>query len=176
MGRRREVDTWFRETNHPLKDLMLEVREIILKTDARMDECIKWKTPTFTFEGNMASFNPNTKKHVSLMFHTGAKIPGTFPSLEGGGTTARYMKFHDAREVRALSRELKAVTKAWIAMRSKGTRQRDSRERGKTKLARHRPGASRSRNSYRSSVSQRRFLERGQVRCVDSQLGARPHA
>ena len=54
-----------------------------------MIEMIKWKLPTFMYEGNMASFNPRTKSHVSLMFHTGASIPGDHPRLEGGGDTAR---------------------------------------------------------------------------------------
>ena len=55
------------------------VRKVILAADERVDECIKWKSPTFTFNGNIASINPRAKKHISLMFHQGAKIPGTYP-------------------------------------------------------------------------------------------------
>ncbi|HEY8211761.1 MAG TPA: hypothetical protein VIG99_29965 [Myxococcaceae bacterium] len=29
-----------------------------------------WQTPTFCFQGNLASFNPKSKQHVSLMFQT----------------------------------------------------------------------------------------------------------
>ena len=83
-----EVDAWFEDYDHPAKDAMLRVREIILSDD-RMSEVVKWKSPTFTYKGNMASFNPRTKSHVSLMFHTGAGIPGDHPRLEGGGDTAR---------------------------------------------------------------------------------------
>ena len=36
-------------------------------------------------KGNIASVNPRTKSHVSLMFHTGAAIPGEHPLLQGGG-------------------------------------------------------------------------------------------
>jgi hypothetical protein len=53
--------------------------------DARIDECIKWQAPTFTYRGNLASFFPKSKRHASLMFHVGAKIPGTHPRLEGWG-------------------------------------------------------------------------------------------
>lgn len=80
--------------------------------DARVGECIKWKTPTFTFNGNIASFNPQAKAFVSLLFHTGARIPGEHPRLEGGGNTARYMKIEDAEAVRA---DLEAVIRAWCA-------------------------------------------------------------
>jgi hypothetical protein len=111
-----DVDVWFTEYDHPMKDTMLRVREIILG-DARMSETIKWKSPTFMFEGNLASFNPRTKAHVSLMFHTGASIPGDHPRLEGGGETARYMKFADLDDVEAAANELRAVVAAWCDSR-----------------------------------------------------------
>lgn len=111
-----EVDAWFDDYEHSAKDAMLRVREIILSDD-RMSETIKWKSPTFMYEGNMASFNPRTKAHVSLMFHTGASIPGDHPRLEGGGETARYMKFSDLADVEQARGELEAVVRAWCESR-----------------------------------------------------------
>ena len=110
------VDAWFADYEHPAKDAMLRVREIILSDD-RMTETIKWKSPTFMYEGNMASFNPRTKSHVSLMFHTGASIPGDHPRLEGGGATARYMKFSDVADVEAGATELLEIIDAWCRSR-----------------------------------------------------------
>ncbi len=117
MQKNPEVDAWFEAYDHPAKDAMLRVREIILG-DERITETIKWKSPTFMFEGNMASFNPRTKSHVSLMFHTGASIPGDHPRLEGGGETARYMKFSDVADVESAADEIVAVTAAWCESRS----------------------------------------------------------
>lgn len=111
-----EVDTWFTAYEHPAKDAMLRVRALILD-DRRISETIKWKSPTFVYKGNMASFNPRTKAHVSLMFHTGAAIPGHHPRLEGGGETARYMKFTDLADVEAAADEIRAITAAWCASR-----------------------------------------------------------
>ena len=111
-----EVEAWFDEYEHPAKDAMLRVREIILADD-RMAETIKWKSPTFMHKGNMASFNPRTKAHVSLMFHTGASIPGDHSRLEGGGDTARYMKFADLADVEAAATDLQAVVDAWCRSR-----------------------------------------------------------
>lgn len=62
-----EIDEWFEGYDNPMKQPMLRVREIILEDD-RMSESIKWKTPTFVYKGNMASFNPRSKAHVSLLF------------------------------------------------------------------------------------------------------------
>ena len=111
-----EVDAWFAAYEHPIKDAMQQVRRFILEDD-RMSETIKWKSPTFMYKGNMASFNPRTKAHVSLMFHTGASIPGDHPRMEGGGETARYMKFADVADVEAAAGEIRAIVAAWCSSR-----------------------------------------------------------
>lgn len=116
MAKNPDVDDWLAEYEHPAKDAMLRVRDIILD-DQRMTETIKWKSPTFMYEGNMASFNPRTKSHVSLMFHTGASIPGDHPRLEGGGDTARYMKFDDLADVESARADLEAIVDAWCDSR-----------------------------------------------------------
>ena len=109
-----EVDDWFETYDNPMKAVVEAVRTLILETDGRIDECIKWKSPTFTYAGNIASFNPRSKKHASLMFHTGAQIPGDHPVLEGGGDTARYVTFADLDEVETKADAVRAVVRAWI--------------------------------------------------------------
>ena len=116
MPKNPEVDVWFEADEHPATDAMLRVRDIILDDD-RITETIKWKSPTFVYEGNMASFNPRTKAHVSLMFHTGASIPGSHARLEGGGGTARYMRFTDLADVESARDEIEAIVEAWCESR-----------------------------------------------------------
>ena len=113
-----EVDAWFEKFEHPLKDAMLRVREVILCADDRMTETIKWSSPTFMFNGNLASFNPRSRKHVSVLFHTGAQIPGNHQGLEGGGDMARYMRFADLDDVEANRAGLEEVVRAWCAWKS----------------------------------------------------------
>lgn len=117
MGSSAEVDAWFRDFEHPLKNAMLQVRSIILKTDPRIGEAIKWKSPTFVFEGNMASIDPRSKKHVNLMFHLGASLPGKHPQLEGGGSTVRYMRFASSDDVKTKRRDLEAAVHAWCKLK-----------------------------------------------------------
>ena len=107
-----EVDEWFAARAHPLEDAMQRVRRLILEADDRVTESIKWKTPTFAYRGNIASFNP-AKNLVSLLFHRGAEIPGDFPRLEGDGRLARVMRFADVAEVERAADELQAVVRAW---------------------------------------------------------------
>ena len=114
---------------------MQRVRSVMLKADPRLDECIKWQSPTFACGGNLASFNPNTKSHVSLMFHRGATIPGRFPHLEGGGSTARYMKFHDLAQVEELESELSAIVVTWCDMMSAAKKKTAKKKTAKKKTA-----------------------------------------
>ena len=112
MNRNPEVDRWLDEAAHPLDAMLRRTREIILGADDRVTESIKWKTPTFEFKGNIASFNPS-KRFVSLLFHRGAEIPGDHPRLEGDGRLARTMRFADAEELEAGCSELEAVIRSW---------------------------------------------------------------
>jgi hypothetical protein len=122
MTRSPEVDAWFARLDHPLKPAMLRIREALLEGDPRLEECIKWQCPTFTFEGNLASINPLAQKHVSLLVHTGAHIPGRPRHLEGGGGTARVMKFADLADVEAKRPALAALARVWCDWKASGTR------------------------------------------------------
>lgn len=115
-----DVEAWLAKYDNPQKPLLLAVRQTILGADKRIAECIKWQAPTFTYKGNLASFYPKAKSHVSLMLHTGAKIDGDFPSLEGTGGTSRVMKFADPSDLRRKTPELRRLVKAWCDQRDAG--------------------------------------------------------
>ena len=112
-----DVDRWLDEAAHPLEATLRLARDIILGADDRITESIKWKTPTFAFNGNIASFNPS-KNLVSIMFHRGAAIPGDHPRLEGDGKLVRTMRFADLDELEAGRADLEAVVRAWCAWKS----------------------------------------------------------
>lgn len=115
---KQEVDDWFADYDMPQKALMQAVRMVLLDADDRLGETIKWKTPTFTCNGNLASFNPRSKKHVSLLVHNGARIPGDFASLEGEGDEARTMKVFDAADLALKREELQRLVRAWCDWKS----------------------------------------------------------
>lgn len=120
MPRDPAVDGWFAQTDHPLAETMQDVRRVILASDRRITESIKWKSPTFSYRGNIASIDPKAKRYVSLLFHQGAVIPGRHPTLEGGGSTARYMRFADRADVKRKRLALQSVVRAWVAMKDEG--------------------------------------------------------
>jgi hypothetical protein len=115
-----EVDAWMAKYDNPQKQLVEAVRRAILAADTRIGECIKWQAPTFTYKGNLASFYPKARAHVSLMFHTGAQIAGDFPALEGTGDVSRVMKFADAADLERKAPELARLVKTWCDQRDGG--------------------------------------------------------
>ncbi|MDH3498759.1 MAG: DUF1801 domain-containing protein [Acidimicrobiia bacterium] len=112
-----EVDRWLDERDHPLDAAMRLAREIILGADDRVTEAIKWKTPTFMYEGNIASFNPS-KNLISILFHRGSEIPGEHIGLEGDGKLVRTMRFSDVDDVEARRADLEAAIRAWCAWKA----------------------------------------------------------
>ena len=108
------VDAWFESYDNPQKDLVLAVRDVILRADPRISETIKWKAPTFVYRGNLASFYPRTTKHVALMFHTGANLPDPTGLLEGSGDTSRVVRFADQTDLLAKADALRQLVREWI--------------------------------------------------------------
>lgn len=112
-----EVSEWFDASENPKKEVMQAVRNVILGADPRIEECIKWKCPTFAYKGNLVSLQPNAKRFASLMFHRGATIPGDHPKLEGSSKLVRTMKFESVDEVEQGRADLVAVVRAWCEMK-----------------------------------------------------------
>ena len=110
-----KVDLWLGHYDNPMKDVVQRLRRIILASDDRMSETLKWNTPTFTYKGNLASVFPKSTHYATLMFHEGASIPGHFPNLVGHGPQARVMKVVSIAEAEDRRDELTAIVSAWIA-------------------------------------------------------------
>ena len=116
MGNRNpEVDAWFEAYENPQKVLVQAVRETILDADPRVTEAIKWKAPTFIYKGNIASFYPKTRSHVSLMFHQGASLPDPTGMLEGTGDVSRVAKILGDDDLAAKRDALQDLIRAWVA-------------------------------------------------------------
>src|SRR5687767_9404810 len=118
MGERNaEVYAWLDRYDNPMKEVVLRARDVILDADPRIGETIKWSTPTFVYKGNLASFQPRAKQFASLLFHTGASIPGEHAILDAGGDVARYVRLVDVDDVERLRPELESVVRAWCDAR-----------------------------------------------------------
>ena len=120
MNRNPQVDQFMANLKHPLKAEMQRVREIILGTDQKMTEVIKWGGPTFVYKGNLATLTPRTKRFVNLFFQTAAVIKDGHGILEGDAKEVRVARFHDMKDIEKKEEALKAVVREWIRLRDKG--------------------------------------------------------
>ncbi len=117
MPRNPEVDAFLADLDHPLLDEIKAVRTIVLGVDERITESIKWGGPTFSFDGNIATIPPRTKKAVQLFFQQGALIGARYGVLEGDGEHVRTINFKDKAEIAAKKAGLVKAIKAWIKLK-----------------------------------------------------------
>jgi hypothetical protein len=62
------------KTDHPLKDVIIELRKIILASDSEITEHIKWNAPSFCVNGeDRFTFKLNAPDAVDIVFHRGVK-------------------------------------------------------------------------------------------------------
>ena len=118
MPRNPVVDEFMNSLDHPYKVEIEKLREIILGASNKIEEDIKWKCPTFMYNGNIASLVVRTKQHAQLMFHIGAMLKDDTGLLEGEGQQVRYARFQNMAEVKQKRKALEAVVKQWVKMKS----------------------------------------------------------
>jgi len=68
------VNTFMAALEHPLKTEIEAVRAIILETDKRITERIKWNAPSFYLMDDFATFKLRPTGTVQVILHTGAKV------------------------------------------------------------------------------------------------------
>ncbi len=118
MPRNPAVDRFIASLKHPYNAEIEKLREIILGANNKIEEDIKWKCPTFVYNGNIASIVVRTKSHVQLMFHAGAILKDDTGLLEGEGKQVRFARFQNMAEVKQKRKALEAVVKKWVKMKS----------------------------------------------------------
>lgn len=69
-----QVNQFLARLEHPMKDEVLEVRNIILSANPQITEHIKWNAPSFCYQGeDRVTFNLHAQGVIQLIFHRGAK-------------------------------------------------------------------------------------------------------
>ncbi|KOP82730.1 DUF1801 domain-containing protein [Cytobacillus solani] len=120
-----QVAEFMNNLEHPLKEEIEEVRHIILSTDDKITEHIKWNAPSFCFEGeDRITFNLHGKGYIRLVFHCGAKVKDRMNNeplivdhssiLEWKAADRAIMKFTDKNDVKAKEEKLREVITMWL--------------------------------------------------------------
>jgi len=114
-----EVDVFMQLLEHPLKDEIQAVRQVI-KANTALSERIKWAAPSYYFgHTDLVTFNLRQAKGVMLVFHHIAIVSITSNLLEGEYKDRRLMYFTDMADVEAKKPELQRILKEYIALAEK---------------------------------------------------------
>jgi hypothetical protein len=123
-----QVSEHIQELDPAIKDAIEALRQIILSTDSKIGEHIKWNNPSFYYSGPMAPFDTKEykrdiivmnllKNRIMLVFPSGAKVNDTSGLLEGDYKDGRRtIVFKDLDDVRSKEKALQGVIKAWLML------------------------------------------------------------
>jgi len=124
-----QVVEYMNHLEHPFKKEIEEVRSIILNTNNKITEQIKWNAPSFCFNNqDIVTFNLHGKGFFRLVFHCGAKVKdnkGKGPLFDDNtglldwiSDDRAIVKFTDMNDVKAKEKKLEEVIMKWIEVTS----------------------------------------------------------
>ena len=124
-----KVDEYMKRLKHPLSEVVEALRQIILKTDPKIGEEVKWNAPAFFYTGEMEPFNPKEyrrylvvfnlfkKDCIRLVFWGGGKVNDTSGFLEGDYADGRRLAmFYGMEDVKSKQAKLQKIVKQQLKL------------------------------------------------------------
>jgi uncharacterized protein YdeI (YjbR/CyaY-like superfamily) len=119
------VDDFISKLDHPLKELVIQLRGLILNTEPNLTEKVKWNAPSFCYNGDdRVTMNLSKKDQVLLIFHLGAKggdeknletlVLDPDKSLEWLSSNRALMRFRSIADLKTREVALKNNIKGWL--------------------------------------------------------------
>ncbi|MEX1994653.1 MAG: DUF1801 domain-containing protein [Steroidobacteraceae bacterium] len=118
------VDEFLRVLEHPLKPEIRAVRKLILATDSKIGEGIKWKAPSFQRGEYFATFNLRATDSIQLILHLGAKVkelPAEGLQIADPQGLLKWLArdraiatLKDRKDIEARGAALQKIVKQWI--------------------------------------------------------------
>ena len=115
-----QVDEFMDKLDHPFKAEVEMVREIIKNVNRDITEQIKWKAPTFSYEGEyLVTFNLWEKGRIHLVFHNPMISKVKSELLEGDYDHRRMAYFIDKKDIETKKAALEKALKDLIKLQKK---------------------------------------------------------
>ncbi len=76
-----DVDAYFAWLEHPLREVAVGLRELLLDAHPDVVESLKWKSPNYAVADDFATLNLRRPTAVQLVLHTGAKVKPAHPEV-----------------------------------------------------------------------------------------------
>ncbi|KAA0992112.1 DUF1801 domain-containing protein [Dyadobacter aurulentus] len=113
-----KVNDFLAGLNHPMKQEMIAIRQLIMEVDPSITEEVKWGGPSFYYKGDIATFSPRVKDQAVLVFHQGEMLAGR-TVLEPAPKGKAYARFNNMADIETKREDLKAVIREWIQLMEK---------------------------------------------------------
>lgn len=120
-----QVTEFMNNLEHPFKNAIEEVRKIILGTNNRITEKIKWNAPSFCVgDDDRITFNLHGTDYFRLVFHCGSKVKDASNKeplivdntglLEWASVDRAIVKFTNMNDVKSKENDLREIVNKWI--------------------------------------------------------------
>ena len=123
-----QVTAYIKKLDTSFGKIIETLRQVILKTDKKIGEHIKWNNPSFYYTGEMKPFDPKEykreiivmnlfKERIMLVFPSGAKVNDKSGLLEGDYKDGRrILIFKDLNDVKEKQKALQKIIKDWLKL------------------------------------------------------------
>lgn len=118
------VESFLASLEHPFKEEILALRQLILGADPGIAEGIKWNAPSFRTSEYFATFHLRAKDGVQVILHLGAKKRDTAATgieiadpealLEWLAKDRASVKFRDSKDIDARRSAFAKLIRQWI--------------------------------------------------------------
>lgn len=121
-----EVLQFIENSQHPLKEEQLLLRQLILSSADGITEHIKWNAPSFVHKGDdkLTMNFPPKQDHIKLVLHRGAKkktlptanlIGEDFGLLKWAAKDRAMLHIFNVKEIKEQADKLQLIIKNWLA-------------------------------------------------------------
>lgn len=117
------VQSFIAALDHPLKDEVVALRQLLLSVDPAISEEIKWNAPSFRTSEHFATMHLRAKDSLQLILHLGAKSKRVIPPgaiadpeklLKWLGPDRASVRFTGADDLAQKGDALVAIIRQWI--------------------------------------------------------------
>lgn len=120
VSRTDKLDEFMNNLDHPFNAEVQVVRDIIKGANQKITEEIKWKAPSFSYNGEyLVTFNLRETNRIHLVFHNPMISKVKSKLLEGDYADRRMVYFADMKDVKAKKTALEKALKDLIKLQEK---------------------------------------------------------
>ena len=112
-----QVDDYMEKLEHPFKQEIEGLRSIILNANPKLQERVKWNSPSFYYIKDLSAFNLRAKGYVQIIFifYDGNMIED--PSLlRGNWKDRREARFYGMADIEAKQPALEQLVNNWVKL------------------------------------------------------------